>query len=193
MFGFYTSWDSRAIIAEGGKFRRLKVQVNRADMKLDFRSGITRGEISNTLNRADREQNWKTSLAAQLPAWTYLFTRERHSSSGRFALLSGQFSLGSSGLADTLRHGKGKRQRPRSDIVGEVREGGKFPVGHLRDTVKLAVESTQQVRARTVQYTGFVLAPGSYHLKFVIRENQTGASVFRDGCAIPDLRKSPLK
>ncbi len=81
------------------------------------------------------------------------------------------------------------------DIVGEVREGGKFPVGHLRDTVKLAVESTQQVRRKNVQYnTGFVLAPGSYHLKFVIRENQTGRiGSFETDVQIPDLRKSPLK
>jgi hypothetical protein len=39
-----------------------------------------------------------------------------------------------------------------------------------------------------------VLAPGSYHLKFVIRENQTGRiGSFETDVQIPDLRKSPLK
>jgi len=43
-----------------------------------------------------------------------------------------------------------------------VRAGGKFAVGHLRDTVKLALDSAQQVRRKNVQYnTGFLLAPGS--------------------------------
>jgi hypothetical protein len=68
-------------------------------------------------------------------------------------------------------------------------------VGQLRDTVKLTVESTEQVRRKNVQYnTGFVLAPGSYHLKFVIRENQTGRmGSFETDVQIPDLRKMPLK
>jgi hypothetical protein len=65
----------------------------------------------------------------------------------------------------------------------------------LRDTVKLAVDSTREVRRKNVQYnTGFVLAPGSYHLKFVIRENQTGRmGSFETDVQIPDLRKAPLK
>jgi hypothetical protein len=81
------------------------------------------------------------------------------------------------------------------DIIGQALSGGKFPVGQLRDTVKLAVDSTQQVRRKNVQYnTGFVLAPGSYHLKFVVRENQTGRmGSFETDVQIPDLRKTPLK
>jgi len=81
------------------------------------------------------------------------------------------------------------------DIIGEALGGGKLRVGQLRDTVKLAVETTQQVRRKNVQYnTGFVLAPGSYHLKFVIRENQTGRmGSFETDVQVPDLRKMPLK
>jgi len=81
------------------------------------------------------------------------------------------------------------------DIIGQALEGGKFPVGHLRDTVKLAVESSREVRRKNVQYnTGFLLAPGNYHLKFVVRENQTGRmGSFETDVRIPDLRKSPLK
>jgi hypothetical protein len=83
------------------------------------------------------------------------------------------------------------------DIIGEVRIGGsgKVPVGQLRDTVKLAVDSTQQVRRKNVQYnTGFVLAPGNYHLKFIVRENQTGRmGSFETDVQVPDLRKVPLR
>src|SRR6267154_23835 len=50
-----------------GKFRRLKVQVNRADLKLDFRSGYYAGRDFEHLNRADREQQLEDELAAQLP------------------------------------------------------------------------------------------------------------------------------
>jgi hypothetical protein len=83
------------------------------------------------------------------------------------------------------------------DIIGEVRIGekGRVPVGQLRDTVKLAVDSTQQVRRKNVQYnTGFVLAPGNYHLKFIVRENQTGRmGSFETDVQVPDLRKAPLR
>jgi hypothetical protein len=81
------------------------------------------------------------------------------------------------------------------DIIGQALEGGKFPVGRLRDTVKIAVESSRAVRRKNVQYnTGFLLAPGNYHLKFVIRENQAGRmGSFETDVRIPDLRKSPLK
>src|SRR5260370_17684931 len=79
--------------------------------------------------------------------------------------------------------------------MGGGGEGGKFPVGHLGDTVKLAGDRPRGVRSKNVQYnTGFVLAPGSYHLKFVIRENQTGRmGSFETDVQIPDLRKAPLK
>jgi hypothetical protein len=61
--------------------------------------------------------------------------------------------------------------------------------------VKLAVESSREVRRKNVQYnTGLLLAPGNYHLKFVVRENQTGRmGSFETDVHIPDLRKAPLK
>jgi hypothetical protein len=51
------------------------------------------------------------------------------------------------------------------------------------------------VKRKNIQYTtGFTLAPGRYHLKFVVRENQTGAmGSFETDLQVPDLRKSPLK
>ncbi len=61
--------------------------------------------------------------------------------------------------------------------------------------MKLAVNSGQQVRRKNVQYnTGFVLAPGNYHLKFIVRENLSGKmGSFETDVRIPDLRKVPLR
>src|SRR5882672_7237389 len=177
-----------------GRFRRLKVQVNRADMKLDFRSGYYAGRDFEHLNRADREQQLEDELAAQLPrvdvplyAGAAFFRQD----DSHYYLAVSLVVPGSQIPFVTEK----EKDSATIDIVGEVREGGKFPVGHLRDTVKLAVESTQQVRRKNVQYnTGFVLAPGGYHLKFVIRENQTGRmGSFETDVQIPDLRKPPLK
>src|SRR5436853_3004242 len=177
-----------------GKFRRLKVQVNRSDLKLDFRAGYYAGRDFEHLNRADREQQLDDELAAQLPRVDvplYEGTAFLRHDDSRYYLAVSLVVPGSQIPFVTEK----EKDNATIDIVGEVREGGRFPVGQLRDTVKLAVNSVQEVRRKNVQYnTGFVLAPGSYHLKFVIRENQTGRmGSFETDVQIPDLRKTPLK
>ena len=177
-----------------GKFRRLKVQVNRPDLKLDFRAGYYAGRDFEHLNRADREQQLEDELDAQLPrvdvplyAGAAYFRRD----DAHYYLAVSLVIPGSQIPFVTEK----EKDNATIDIIGEALGGGKLRVGQLRDTVKLAVESTQQVRRKNVQYnTGFVLAPGSYHLKFVIRENQTGRmGSFETDVQIPDLRKMPLK
>ena len=177
-----------------GRFRRLKVQVNRSDLKLDFRAGYYAGRDFEHLNRADREQQLEDELSAQLPrvdvplyAGTAFFRRD-----DSHCYLAVSLVVPGSQIPFVTEK---EKDNATIDIIGEVREGGKFPVGQLRDTVKLAVDSAQQVRRKNVQYsTGFVLAPGNYHLKFVVRENQTGRiGSFETDVQIPDLRKAPLK
>jgi VWFA-related protein len=177
-----------------GRFRRLKVQVNRPDLKLDFRSGYYAGRDFEHLNRADREQQLEDELAAQLPrvdvplyAGSAFFRRDE----SHYYLAVSLVIPGSQIPFVTEK----EKDNATIDIIGTVQEGGKFPVGRLRDTVKLALDSTQQVRRKNVQYnTGFVLAPGSYHLKFVVRENQTGRmGSFETDVQVPDLRRAPLK
>ena len=177
-----------------GKFRRLKVQVNRSDLKLDFRAGYYAGRDFEHLNRADREQQLEDELDAQLPrvdvplyaGAAYFRQDEAH------YYLAVSLVIPGSQIPFVTEKDK---DNATIDIIGEALGGGKLRVGQLRDTVKLAVESTRQVRRKNVQYnTGFVLAPGSYHLKFVIRENQSGRmGSFETDVQIPDLRKMPLK
>jgi len=177
-----------------GKFRRLKVQVNRSDLKLDFRAGYYAGRDFEHLNRADREQQLEDELDAQLPrvdvplyaGAAYFRQDDTH------YYLAVSLVIPGSQIPFVTEKDK---DNATIDIIGEALGGGKLRVGQLRDTVKLAVESTQQVRRKNVQYnTGFLLAPGSYHLKFVIRENQTGRmGSFETDVQIPDLRKMPLK
>jgi VWFA-related protein len=177
-----------------GKFRRLKVQVNRSDLKLDFRAGYYAGRDFEHLNRAYREQQLEDELDAQLPRVDvplYAGAAYFRQDDSHYYLAVSLVIPGSQIPFVTEK----EKDNATIDIIGEALGGGKLRVGQLRDTVKLAVESTQQVRRKNVQYnTGFVLAPGSYHLKFVIRENQTGQmGSFETDVQIPDLRKSPLK
>jgi VWFA-related protein len=177
-----------------GKFRRLKVQVSRTDLKLDFRSGYYAGRDFEHLNRADREQQLEDELDAQLPRVDvplYAGAAYFRQNDSHYYLAVSLVIPGSQIPFVTEK----EKDNATIDIIGEALGGGKFRVGQLRDTVKLAVGTAQQVRRKNVQYnTGFVLAPGSYHLKFVIRENQTGRmGSFETDVQIPDLRKTPLK
>ena len=180
--------------AKDGRYRHLKVQVNRPDLKLDYRSGYYADRDFEHLNKADREQQLEDELAAQLsqvdvPLYAgAAYFREDDS---HYYLAVSLVIPGSQIPFVTEK----EKDNATIDIIGQVLEGGKFPVGRLRDTVKLAVDTTRQVRRKNVQYnTGFVLASGSYHLKFVVRENQTGRTgAFEMDVQIPDLRKAPLK
>jgi VWFA-related protein len=179
-----------------GHYRRLKVVVNRADVKLEFRPGYYAGRDYQHLNRADREAQLEDELLAELPQTDvplYAGTAYFRQDESHYYLA---VSLVIPGSQIPFVQEKDK-DNATIDIVGEVRLGGrgKVPVGQLRDTVKLAVDSTQQVRRKNVQYnTGFVLAPGNYHLKFIVRENQTGRmGSFETDVQVPDLRKAPLR
>jgi VWFA-related protein len=183
--------------AKDGRFRHLKVTLNRSDvkeMKLEYRSGYYAGRDFQHLNRTDREQQLEDELDAQLSQTDVAVYAGAH----YFRQDDSHYYLGVSlvipGSQIPFTQAKDK-DNATIDIIGEVLANGKLPVGHQRDTVKLALDSAQQVRHKNVQYnTGFVLAPGEYHMKFIVRENQTGRmGSFETDITIPDLRKAPLR
>jgi VWFA-related protein len=193
---YYVLGFTSANPLKDGKYRRLRVTVNRADVKLEYRPGYYAGRDFVHLNRADREQQLEDELAAELPQTDvplYAGTAYFREDESHYYLA---VSLVVPGSQIPFVQEKDK-DNATIDVIGEVRLGekGRLPVGQLRDTVKLAVDSTQQVRRKNVQYnTGFVLAPGNYHLKFIVRENQTGRmGSFETDVQIPDLRKAPLR
>jgi VWFA-related protein len=177
-----------------GHFRHLKVTVNRPDVKLEYRSGYYAGRDFQHLNRADREQQIADELDAELPQTDVAV----YAGAAYFRQDDSHYYLGVSlvipGSQIPFVQAK-DRDNATIDIIGQVQANGKLPVGHMRDTVKLAVDSAQQVRRKNVQYnTAFILAPGNYHLKFVVRENQSGRmGSFETEVQIPDLRKAPVR
>jgi VWFA-related protein len=177
-----------------GHFRRLKVQLNRPDVKLEYRAGYYADRDYQHMKQADREEQLEDELAADLPQTdvaVYAGTAYFRADDSHYYL---SVSLVVPGSQIPFVQEKDKDSAT-LDIIGQVREGGKFPVGRLRDTVKLAVDSAQQVRRKNVQYnTSFVLAPGNYHLKFIVRENRTGRmGSFETDVRIPDLRKTQMR
>jgi len=177
-----------------GRFRHIKVVVSRSDAKLEYRAGYYAGRDFEHSGRADREQQLQDELASDLPATdvaVYAGTAYFRRDDSHYFLA---VSIVVPGSQIPFVQEK-DRDNATLDVAGVVLESGKFQVGQLRDTVKLAVDSGQQVRRKNVQYnTSFLLVPGSYHLKFVVRENRTGRTgTFETDVQIPDLRKVPLR
>ena len=183
--------------SKDGHFRRIKVQLNRPDIKdikLDYRAGYYADRDFEHLKKTDREQQLEDELASEMPQTdlpVYAGTAFFRKDDSHYYLAVSLVVPGSQIPFVTEKD----KDNATIDIIGEALESGRFPFGRLRDTVRLAVDSSQQVRRKNVQYnTSFVLAPGSYHLKFIVRENRTGRmGSFETDVQIPDLRKAPLR
>ena len=177
-----------------GRFRHIKVVLNRPDVKLEYRAGYYAGRDFEHSGRTDREQQLQDELASDLPATdvaVYAGTAYFRRDDSHYFLA---VSIVVPGSQIPFVQEK-DRDSATLDVAGVVLESHKFQVGQLRDTVKLAVDASRQIRRKNVQYnTSFLLAPGSYHLKFVVRENRTGRmGTFETDVQIPDLRKVPLR
>ncbi len=185
--------------SKDGRFRHLTIRVNRPDLKsaglkLSYRPGYYAAADFKHQRTEDREQALTDQLRSDLPATDvtlYLQALYFRSDPGHFFVPVSLIVPGSQ--IPFLKNGD--RDRANIDILGEVKDHAGIIVGNIRDTVKLNLDPNAQVRQKNIQYsTGFTLAPGRYHLKFVVRENQTGAmGSFETDLQVPDLTKAPLK
>ena len=178
-----------------GRYRKITVKLNRPDVKLEYRTGYYGPRDFQHYTKDDKEQQLQDELASDLPNTdvpVYLSTELFRSQEDKYFI---PVSLVVPGSAIPFTPAT-EKDKASLDILGLVREKKtNFPVGNVRDTVKIALEGTQETRRQNVQYnTGFLLAPGTYHLKLVIRENQNGSmGSFETDLTVPDLKKAPLR
>ena len=177
-----------------GKYRHLSVKLNRNDVKLDFRPGYYAPADFQHQKTEDREIALTSQLKSDLPATdvsVYLQALYFRATEGHYIVPVSVIVPGSQ--IPFIKNGD--KDKASLDFLGEVRNAQHLVVGNLRETVKLQLGTDQQVQRKNIQYnTSFNLAPGSYHLKLVVRENQTGAmGSFETDLNVPDLKKQALK
>jgi VWFA-related protein len=180
--------------AHDGTFRHLTITVDRKDVKIDYRPGYYAPADFRHQKTEDRELALTEQMRSDLPATdvaVYLQALYFRQSENMFFVPVSLIVPGSQ--IPFVKNGD--RDKASLDILGQVRDAQGIAVGNVRDTVKLALDQSQQVQRKNIQYsTGFSLAPGKYHLKFVVRENQTGnMGSFETDIHVPDLKKIPLK
>ncbi|HXE07544.1 MAG TPA: VWA domain-containing protein [Acidobacteriaceae bacterium] len=201
-------------LRQDGSYRHLSVKVNRPDLKLEYRPGYYAAADFHHQKTEDREIALQEQLRSDVPATDVavylqaLYFRANDARNNEFFVPVSLIVPGSQ-----IPFAKVKDLDKASlDIMGQVRrpvgknsevcsisttedEHNFVTVGNVRDTVKLSVNQSQQVERKNIQYsTGFTLAPGCYQLKFVVRENQTGAmGSFETLINVPDMKKAPIK
>jgi len=171
--------------------------VNRPDAKdakLDFRKGYYAATDFQHSTKETREQQLQDQLISDVPSSdfpVYLATAYFRLGDNRYFVPISVVVPGSQ-IPFTR---ASEQDRATLDLIAVMRDEGKRPFGTIRDTVKLAVNTSQEVQRKNVQYDGgFLLPPGKYSLKFVVRENQTGRmGSFEADVMVPDLKTAPVK
>jgi VWFA-related protein len=177
-----------------GKFRRVKVTPKRSDLKLEYRPGYYGPKDYSHFNKEDREQQMLDEITSELPevdVAVYMAAAYFRMDDAHYYIPVSLVIPGSQIPFVTEKD----EDRATIDIIGVVQDEFKHTIGNARETVRLAVDESRQVRRKNVQYnTAFVLPPGKFHIRFVVRENQTGKlGSFETDVNVPDLRKAPLK
>jgi len=192
---YYVLGYSSTNPARDGRFRRIKVRLaKRPEWKMEHRSGYYAPRDFAHSTRDDREQQLQDQLMSDLSATDL----SAYVSIAYFRLTDNRFFVPISvvvpGYQVPFTHATDKNKST-IDVLGVVRDEQRRPVGRVRDTVKIAVEGTDDLKRKTVQYeSGMELPPGKYHLKFVVRENQNGTTgSYETDIAVPDLKSDGVK
>lgn len=177
-----------------GRYRHITVKVNVPSVKVDYRRGYYAPADYKHSNKEDKELQLEQELATELPATdlpVYLGAAFFRVEPNKFYV---PISLVIPGSQIPFTRSS-DRDKATLDVIGIVLDKEQHPITKFRDTVKLAIDTSSEVRKKNVQYnTGVSLVPGKYHLKFVVRENEGGRmGSFETDVEIPDFKRQALK
>jgi VWFA-related protein len=178
-----------------GTYRHLTITLlNHPEAKLEYRPGYYAPADFQHAKTEDRELALEEQMRSEVPATdvsVYLQALYFRLEDGKFYIPISLVIPGSQINATVVKD----KSKATIDILGQVKNAEQIAVGQVRQTVNLTLDANQMVQQRNVQYsTGFTLAPGKYHVKFVVRENQSGnMGSFETDIQVPDMKKVPLK
>ncbi|HTP32083.1 MAG TPA: VWA domain-containing protein [Candidatus Acidoferrales bacterium] len=189
ILGYYSSNEKL-----DGRYRKIKVELNPQLAsrygKPDHRPGYFAGKEFGKFTSSDKERQLAealmlgdpmTDLSVALEVDYFRLARDRYFVPVTVKIPGSELELAKSGGAEMTK----------LDFIGEVRDAKGAVQGNVRDAqdIKLKGDNAGQLSKRTLAYdTGFTLPPGTYTLKFLARENQTGKmGTFETKFVIPDL------
>jgi hypothetical protein len=176
-----------------GRFRRIKITFNGdPSAKLDYRQGYFAGKQFNKFTSVDKERQLQDALMLGDPITELTIAMEVD----YFQLNSAEYfvpvvvKIPGSELALARRRGA---EHTLIDFIGEIKDEYSVTVANVRDKVdiKLSGETAERLSKQPIQYdTGFTLLPGTYTLKFLARDDETGRiGTYLNKFVVPNLNK----
>lgn len=196
--GYYLIGYSTSNTKPDGSWRRVTLKLKVPGARLRYRTGYFAPRDFKHMSTDDRDQQLEEALRSDSPRVELPIALEV----SQFRLSNGEVyipiaaKLPSGALQWAAKRGS---QEDEFDFAAQVEDAGtKRVVAQLHDTISvhLGAEHFEQVHRNALLYQGgMILAPGSYRLKFVARENETGRiGTFEQALdvAAPDTKRLAL-
>jgi VWFA-related protein len=189
ILGYYTHNEKL-----DGRFRAVKIQLKDPALqarisKFDYRRGYYAGKEFKQFTSTDKERQLSEALMLGDPITDIDITMEvDHFRLARDRYFVPVIAKIPGSELELARHGA---ESTTIDFIGVIKDSAGKQVQNFRDFVefKLKGETAQQLSKHPIEYdSGCVLAPGSYSLRFIARENTTGKlGTYDYKFVIPDL------
>ena len=173
LLGYYSTNPAR-----DGRFRSLRVRIEGVPgARIRYRQGYYAPKDFGVYTTEDRERQLEDAMTSETPIMELPLAVEtsyfRLNDKQIFVPISAKLASSALQWAE-----KSNRREVEFDFAAEFREAqSNRVVGTLRDTinVRLDTERFQQVQQNALVYQGgIILGAGTYKLKFLVRENESG-------------------
>jgi hypothetical protein len=186
ILGYYTTNDKL-----DGRFRRVKIAVSdAAEARLDYRQGYFASKVWGKFSGVDKERQLEDALMMGDPVTELTIALEvnyfRQNHAEYFTPI--MVKIPGSELALARKRGA---EHTLIDFIGEIKDRHGTTIQNMRDhkDIKLSGATVAEWAKRPIEYdTGYNLLPGSYQVKVLARDSETGRiGTFLGTFTIPNL------
>ncbi|HSU30286.1 MAG TPA: VWA domain-containing protein [Bryobacteraceae bacterium] len=186
IIGYYS-----ANTALDGKFRRIKISLNgNLAASLDYRQGYFAGKQFSKFTAADKERQLEDALMLPDPITELTIAMEIDYFQVNRAEYFVPIIVKIPGRELALAK-RGGAERTLIDFIGEIKDAYGTTITNVRDkvNVKLSNATAAELAKRPIEYdAGFTLLPGSYTIKFLARDAETGRiGTYQTWFVVPNL------
>ena len=178
-----------------GRFRHIRVEVSRPGLKVQARPGYFAPKNFRQFTRTDKENQLQEVMDLDVPFVDLPFVVDtayfRRADKTYTLILAAK--IPGSQVSFLKKSGK---QETEFDFAWKISDAQNHTVAALRDTlpVKVSNETYEEIVGSNLFYQGEVNLPaGKYHMKVVVRENETGKmGTFEAPLEVPDVNPASL-
>ncbi len=175
---------------EDGRYRKIRVEVARPDLKVEHRPGYFAAKAFGQLSQEERDLQLQQAMSMDKPFTDVpvILQADYFRKDNSISLVPVSIELAGEGLKFET---KGANQEGKFEFIAEVADmkGRVTSVARDQVQVRLPAERADKIKSGGIFYsTGFQLKPGDYKLKFLVRDNTTGKlGGFEEAINVPTL------